>query len=106
MALFSRFHRKQPEISDAEVSQIRERVRNMREEVGRRDVELADLFALLQEDERPVLREIQEVKRPELERFWPDQIPSIKPQSTSMEPQPAAYANLKPFETSDLPTTP
>jgi hypothetical protein len=107
MRLFSRFQKQQqPQLSTTEVEEIQERVRTMRQQVGKRDVELADLFALLGEDERTVLREIKEVKRPELERFWPDQIPTTPPPSTHTEPSGAAVVDLKPFERSPLPTAP
>jgi hypothetical protein len=32
---------------------MRERARSIREQIGRRDVQLPDLFAMLSEDERP-----------------------------------------------------
>jgi hypothetical protein len=102
MRLISRFQHKQPELSDTEVSQIRERVRNMRDEIGRREVELADLFSLVQEDERPVLREMREVHLPEPERFWPDQIPSSKPAPESQ----AAYGGWQGAPQPDLARTP
>lgn len=35
-----------------EITIIRDRVKAIREQLGRRDVELADLFSLLSEDER------------------------------------------------------
>jgi hypothetical protein len=76
MQLFSRFQ-KRPIVSETEVKDIQERVRTMREQVGRRDIELADLFALLGEDERPALREMNEFKRPEIKRVWPDQVPEL-----------------------------
>jgi hypothetical protein len=85
MQLLSRFQ-KQPIVSDAEVKEIQERVQTMRKQVGRRDVELADLFALLGEDERPALREMNEVKRPEITRVWPNQVPELQktPEEASM----------------------
>ena len=71
--------RKEPAVSDTEVTEIRERVQEMRMRVGRRDVKLADLFALLGEDERPALREMNEVKQPAITRVWPAEVPSSQP---------------------------
>lgn len=79
MRLFDKLRRKTPYITASEIEEIQQRVRSMREQIGRRDIELADLFVLVKEDERPLLREIEEVKRPELERVWPYQVPATKP---------------------------
>ncbi len=106
MSLFSRFQKHEPAMSDAEVTEIRARVRSMREQVGKRDVDLADLFELVKEDERPVLREIKDVKRPEPERFWPDQVPSSKPSSPNTQAPAAGYGTWQSARTSSLPTTP
>jgi hypothetical protein len=76
MRLFEKL-RKQPTVSEAEVTEIKERVRSMRREIGRHDIELADLFALLGEDERPLLREIREVSVPQITRVWPDEVPEL-----------------------------
>ena len=75
MRLFNK-RQTQTAITDSEVKNIQERVRTMRRQIGKCDIELADLFALVREDERPVLREIREVRRPEIARVWPDQVPS------------------------------
>jgi hypothetical protein len=85
MRQFIQRFQKQPVVSDTEVKEIQARVRTMREQIGKREVELADLFALLGEDERPLLREMDEVKVPEVERVWPDQVPSL-PAMPSLKP--------------------
>jgi hypothetical protein len=41
-------------VAPHEVTVIRDRVKAIREQLGRRDVELTDLFSLLSEDERSV----------------------------------------------------
>jgi hypothetical protein len=72
------FSRRQSEPNPADFEMIREvqnRVREMRQRMGRRCVELPDLFALLREDERTIMQ-VVESKRPAAERVWPDQIPS------------------------------
>jgi hypothetical protein len=51
MSIFSR----RSKSSTAELDQIvamRERAKSMREQIGRRDMQLPDLFAMLSEDER------------------------------------------------------
>jgi hypothetical protein len=45
-------------------------------ELGRRDPGLTDLFAMLREDERPVMRKTVEVKQAEAERVWPEEVPA------------------------------
>lgn len=77
MRLIEKLRRKQPTVTNADIEEIQKRVRAMREQVGRRDIDLAELFMLVREDERPLLREIDEVKRPELARVWPEQVPSV-----------------------------
>ena len=80
MSLLSKFHShlKKEAPADLEtVRHIQERVRTMRDQLGERDVELADLFALVREDERSQLRKMDEVSVPEVvARVWPDQVPS------------------------------
>jgi hypothetical protein len=77
MRLIEKLRRKQPAVTNADIEEIQKRVRAMREQVGCRDIDLAELFMLVREDERPLLREIDEVKRPELARVWPEQVPSV-----------------------------
>jgi hypothetical protein len=77
--VFNDRFQKQPTVSAQEVQDIQERVRSMRRQIGRRGVQLADLFALLGEQERPVPPEAQEARRPEVARVWPDQGPSLQP---------------------------
>lgn len=73
MRFFSRFRKEQP--ADLEtIKEIQERVREMRRQIRRGDVDLAKLFALVREDERPIMREV-EAQHAELERLWPDQVP-------------------------------
>ena len=74
MRLLSRF-RKEPPADLETIKEIQERVREMRKRIGGNDVELAELFALVREDERPIMREV-EAKQGELQRLWPDQVPS------------------------------
>lgn len=71
--------RKQPTVSEGEVKEIQERVRSMRRQIGRRDIELADLFALLGEEVRPTHSRLVPAQKPEVERVWPDQVPSLQP---------------------------
>ena len=104
MRILSRL-KKQPAIDDVAVGEIQERVRAMRHQIGRREIELADLFALLREDERPVLREIEPVKRPELERFWPNQVPATLPAPAAAEAPKVTYEWQAPRVTG-LATTP
>lgn len=81
MRLFSR-RRKEPDPADLElIREVQERVREMRQRIGGRCVELTDLFALVREDERPIMR-VAEARRPAEERVWPDQIPSNRSQRT------------------------
>lgn len=52
MAIFRR--QRKSAASLHEVTVIRDRVKEIREQLGRKDVELADLFSMLSEDERRV----------------------------------------------------
>jgi hypothetical protein len=70
---------KKPTRMEVEVGEIRARVQEMRAAIEQRDVDLADLFAMVGEDERPVLRATLEVKRADVERIWPDEVPSLAP---------------------------
>jgi len=76
MRLLPRLHREPPPDLDT-VKEIQDRVREMRRRIGRRDVELAELFALVKEDERPILQKL-EARQAVEERLWPDQVPSRK----------------------------
>jgi hypothetical protein len=67
---------RKPSSADVEVAQIRERVRSMRLELGRRDPGLVDLFALLREDDRPALKKKAQVKQAEADRVWPGDVPA------------------------------
>ena len=60
---------------DHEVSEIRARVLTMRARLTRRDVELADLFALVGEHDGPVTGARQQTARPPAPRVWPDEVP-------------------------------
>ena len=51
MSIFSR-NRASTAAKLDEVAIIRDRVRAMREQIGRREVQLTDLFSMLSEDER------------------------------------------------------
>jgi hypothetical protein len=75
MRLFGKTQKK-PTAAELEVIQIRERVRTMRLQLGRRDAGLIDLFALLREDERPALKKTVQVKHAAEQRLWPDEIPA------------------------------
>lgn len=49
------FHRERNQAARMdEVTRIRERVQTMREQMGHREVQLTDLFAMLSEDERKI----------------------------------------------------
>jgi hypothetical protein len=74
MRLFGKSRK--PSNAEIEVAQIRERVRSMRLELGRRDPGLVDLFGLLKEDERPALKKTAEVKQAKADRVWPDDVPA------------------------------
>jgi hypothetical protein len=74
MRLFNDRFQKQPTVGPQEVQEIQERLRSMRSQIGGREVQLADLFALLGEQKRPLPPEAQEARRPEVVRFWPDQV--------------------------------
>jgi hypothetical protein len=76
MRLFGKHHQKKPWPTEAEITQIRERVRTMRLQLGRRDVELADVFALIGEDERLAVAAARETRRQDAPRLWPDEIPA------------------------------
>lgn len=52
MRIFNR--ERKPAARMDEVTMIRERVKTMREQMGRREVQLTDLFAMLSEDERKI----------------------------------------------------
>ena len=75
MRILSRFQH-QPKLTTSEITDIQRRVRAMRSQVGDGGLELPDLFSLLAEYERPVLRQGEQVKSPELQRLWPDQVPA------------------------------
>jgi hypothetical protein len=105
MRLFNKLQ-KQPVVTDTEVKEIQARVRAMRDQIGKRDVELADLFALVGEDERPLLRDIGEVKRPEIARVWPHEVPS-SPKATPEAAAPTVtYGNWEQMRRKGLMATP
>jgi len=61
--------------TETEIIAIRERTRRVREQIGRRDVKLADLFGLVGEDERYFARpRIEDEAEPELRRYRPDEV--------------------------------
>ena len=90
MTVFDRFRRK-TEIDTAGIEAIRARVRSMREQIGRRDVELSDLFQLISEDDPKVFKNLS-MTRSELTRVWPHEIPSPRPNTAPPESK-ITYSN-------------
>lgn len=74
MRIFSRF-RKEPRPDLEAVKALQERVREMRKRIQHGEVELTELFAMIREDERPIMREV-EARPAEQVRVHPDQVPS------------------------------
>jgi hypothetical protein len=88
MPLFNKFRRK-PAIDAAGIEEIRSRVRAMRDQIGRRDIELADLFELVGEDDRMMLQMLAKSPRktPPAQRVWPHEVPSSAPLAAETEPK-------------------
>lgn len=59
MRLFQHLHKSSDATDLQTIRDVRDRVREMRQSLGHRDLELADLFALVVEDEGAILRKMQ-----------------------------------------------
>ena len=106
MRLLDKLKRNKPTVSDSEIKEIQARVRTMRNQIGNRDIDLADLFALVKEDERPLLREIKEVRRPEIARVWPDQVPALEPLDAETNAPKVTYGDWELLRRKGLVTLP
>lgn len=88
MALFGK--KKTEASNEAELAEIEASVRNIRGRMANHKMPLGDLFAMMNEDERPILAIIpRKDGGPVAERVLPDQIAS---KTTKDEPKPSLDA--------------
>jgi hypothetical protein len=78
MRLISRNRQKSARL-DHEVNEIRARVQTMRDLWSRREVTLADVFAMVGENDRPPVSANRQPIQPQMARVWPEQVATADP---------------------------